>query len=81
MPKILSVTPLPNYKLKLHYDTGEIKTFDVVPYICGSWFGQLKDEAYFQTVHITGNNNGIEWADGQDIAPHELYEMSLPSVN
>ena len=29
---------------------GEIKTFDVVPYICGSWFGQLKDEAYFQTV-------------------------------
>lgn len=80
MPKILSVIPLPNYKLKLCYDTSEIKTFDVMPYICGSWFGQLKDEAYFKTVHVINNGNGIEWADGQDIAPHELYEMGILCV-
>ena len=75
-PKLLSVTPLTDYCLSLHYDTGEVKTFDVKPYIQGSFFGKLADESYFRTVHIVMDGYGIEWADGQDIAPHELYEMS-----
>ena len=29
----------------------------------------------FYTVRPCGNT--IEWADGQDIAPHELYELSV----
>jgi hypothetical protein len=32
---------------------------------------------YFKTVHIISNGNGIEWEHGQDIAPHELYDMSV----
>ena len=76
MTKILSVMPLADYKLKIEYSTGEIKIFDVAPYIVGSWFGQLKDVEYFNSVHIINGGRGIEWADGQDIAPHELYEMA-----
>ncbi|MDR0822543.1 MAG: DUF2442 domain-containing protein [Endomicrobium sp.] len=75
-PKILQVEPLSSYKLKLFYDTGETKIFDVAPYISGSWYEQLRDEKYFKTVHSLPNGAGIEWANGQDIAPHELYEMS-----
>ena len=77
MPKILNVTPMSDYKLQLKYDTNEIKIFDVSPYIEGSWFGLLSDEEYFKTVHITGGGRSIEWEDGQDIAPHELYELSV----
>ena len=76
MPKILNVTPLDDYKLKLEYSTGEIKIFDVTPYIVGSWFGLLIDKEYFNSVHMINGGKGIEWADGQDIAPHELYEMA-----
>ena len=54
-PKLTEVIPLENHRLKLTYETGEIKLFDVTPYIKGSWF---------------------EWGNGQDIAPHELYECS-----
>jgi hypothetical protein len=74
-PKIVEVKPLPNYKLFLKYETNEHKIFDVTPYISGDWFGKLKDSAYFNSVRACGNT--VEWKDGQDIAPHELYEYSV----
>lgn len=73
-PKVLNVKPLPDYRIFVEYETGELKIFDVKPYISGSWFGQLHDPKIFGTVHPRGST--VEWADGQDIAPHELYELS-----
>ncbi|MBO6270294.1 MAG: DUF2442 domain-containing protein [Clostridium sp.] len=61
----------------LHYETGEKRLFDVSPYADGSWYGMLKNPEYFKTVHVIDGGNGIEWAEGQDIAPHELYENSI----
>ena len=60
----------------ISYNTGEQKIFDVAPYINGDWFGKLSDMQYFNTVRVAGNT--IEWAGGQDIAPHELYDDSIP---
>jgi len=65
------------YHLRLEYETGEIRLFDVSPYISGSWYGELRDTSYFQTVHLLPGGTGIEWGNGQDIAPHELYECSI----
>ena len=76
-PKILSISPMPDYRLLLHFATGERKIFDVTPYMRGSWFGQLRDAAYFARVRIIAHGGGIAWPDGQDIAPHELYELSV----
>lgn len=73
-PKVESVKPIDNYIIIVTFANGEIKQFDVKPYIKGSWFGKLKDIKVFNTVHP--NNDTVEWADGQDIAPHELYELS-----
>ena len=75
-PRLKSVTPLDRKKLLLSYETGEEKLFDVSPYASGSWFAELDDPAYFQTVRLLPGGTGIEWAHGQDIAPHELYEQS-----
>ena len=76
-PKIADIEALPDYKLKLFYVNGEKKLFDVQPYICGDWFGQLLDVSYFKTVHVLTDGSGIEWADGQEIAPHELYDLGM----
>ena len=75
-PKLISVTPLENYQLFLTFNTSETRVFDVTPYITGSWYGQLKDVSYFNCVRVVGDT--VEWADGQDLAPHELYENSTP---
>jgi len=74
-PKVISVDPLPGYKVLVTFDTSERKSFDVNPYISGDWFGKLKDLSFFSNVRPAGRT--IEWADGQDIAPHELYELSV----
>ena len=76
-PRLIDVTPLAAMKLQLRYETGEVRVFDVSPYAEGSWFGELKDETYFKSVHLLPGGIGIEWANGQDIAPHELYDYSV----
>jgi hypothetical protein len=73
-PKLLNVEPLEDYKIKLQYQTGEVRVFDVLPHISGEWYEELHDAAYFQTVHVIPGGAGIAWAHGQDIAPHELYD-------
>ena len=75
-PRLINVEPKDNYRLKLFYENGSVKLFDVTPYMSGEWYSKLKDENYFKTVHIVYGGKGIEWAEGQDIAPHELYELS-----
>ena len=74
-PMVLDVVPQDDYSVVVTFDTGEKKRFDVLPYISGEWYGQLFDADVFRTVRPCGNT--IEWVDGQDIAPHELYELSV----
>jgi hypothetical protein len=74
---LLSVEALAPAKLRLIYETGEIKLFDVTPYISGAWYEALREPDYFRTVRLLPNGSGIEWPDGQDIAPHELYENAV----
>ena len=76
-PKLVKIEPVEPNKLRLFYETGEVKLFDVAPYIKGSWYGELKDPSYFKTVRILPGGTGIEWGNGQDIAPQELYEESI----
>lgn len=76
-PKLVLVKPIESDQLLLVYETGESKIFDVKPYISGSWYGELRNKEYFATVHIIEGGNGIEWENGQDISPHELYDNSV----
>ena len=77
--KLCSVQPLNNHKLLLGFINGDKKIFDVTPYIVGSWMGELQDEAYFRQVRIHPVlKDTVMWPDEQDIAPHELYQLSVP---
>ncbi len=74
-PTVTKVIPEDDYKLMLEFDNGEKKSFDVKPYIKGTWFGKLNDKFYFSQVKTNGFN--IEWLDGQDICPDDLYYNSV----
>ncbi len=75
-PTAIKVSVLENYKLKIEFNNGETKLFDVLPYIQGSWYSQLKDKNYFSLVKADGFT--ITWPDGQDICPDDLYYNSSP---
>ena len=76
-PKAIEVEPLPDYKLKVGYDNGEERIFDVKPYIKGEWFSELLDLDVFNAVKVEGLS--VAWPDGQDIAPDCLYLNAVQS--
>jgi len=78
VPKLTHIEAAKPYFLHLTYETGERKRFDVSRYITGSWFGELGEYSYFRTVRLIEDGEYIEWPHGQDLAPHELYELSVP---
>ena len=52
-------------------ENGEIKVFDMKPYIDKGFFKQLQDKTYFKTVKP--HFDSIQWANGQDLSPDTLY--------
>jgi len=57
-PKIIDVKALDNYVIKLKYETGETKIFNVLPYISGKWYEELFNNSYFKTVHLISGGKG-----------------------
>ena len=73
-PKAIDVKVLNNYELEIIFDNNEKKIFDVKPYLKFKQFEQLKDIKMFNTVKVAGLS--IEWENGADICPDELYNNS-----
>ncbi len=74
-PRITSVRPCPDYTLQLTFENGEVRLFDVKPYLDRGIFRELKDRHYFNSVRpFLGS---IEWANGQDFCPDTLYQESV----
>ncbi len=74
-PRAVEVKPLKNYILKITFDNGEIKEFDLKPYMEYRAFKELKNISMFNTVKISGLS--ISWENGADICPDELYFNSI----
>lgn len=74
-PTAIEVSPLDNFFLNIKFDNGEIRLFDVKPYIKGNWYSELENREYFNTVKTNGFT--VEWANGQDLCPDELYYNSI----
>lgn len=76
-PTARKVEALDDFQLQINFDNGECKRFDVKPYIQGSWYGELKDPLYFKRVFVNGYT--VEWPNGQDLCPDEIYYQGLIS--
>ena len=74
-PRLEKVKALNDYNIILTYEKSEQRIFDVSPYIKGDWYGKLRDISYFKSVRVVGDT--VVWTDGQDLAPHELYDNSI----
>ena len=70
-PRVKDVKPTDDYKLILTFTNGEVKVFDVTPYLDKGFFKQLKDKSYFKTVKPFMDS--IQWKNGQDFCPDTLY--------
>lgn len=74
--KITSVSPLPNYKLSVHFWNGATKLYDVNP-LFKKWpaFNALKTETGdWNGVYVAEGGYGIIWNDDLDLSSEELWE-------
>ena len=74
-PRIVNVKPEQNFTLLLTFSNGEVKRFDVKPYLEIGIFKELQDLSVFNSVKpFLGS---IQWANGVDLCPDTLYLESI----
>jgi hypothetical protein len=70
-PRVKEVQANPDYTLTLTFANGEVKVFDVKPYLDKGIFRELRDRSVFNSVRpFLGS---IQWQNGQDFCPDMLY--------
>jgi len=65
-----------DYTLTVTFDNGEVKIFDVKPYLNKGIFTELKNPVYFKAVKVIGGT--VSWNDRQDFCPDTVYLKSIP---
>ncbi|MFM7426948.1 MAG: DUF2442 domain-containing protein [Elainella sp.] len=73
-PKVMRFQPLA-FKLRLFFEKGEVRCFDVTPYLDQGIFTELKQTHYFQQV--TPFFGGVQWPHEQDFSADTLYLQSI----
>jgi hypothetical protein len=66
---------LDNYRIKLTFNNGEIKTVDLQNELTGTVYKPLQEYNYFKDFKLKYNT--IEWDNGADYAPEYLYEIGV----
>jgi len=78
-PRVKAVRPNPDYTILLTFTNGEVRQFDVKPYLEFGVFRELKNVSVFNSVKpFLGS---IQWVNGQDFGPDTLYLESVPIIS
>ena len=73
VPNPIEVRAIEKYKIYIKFKNGEEKILDMKEMLDKKYYQKLKDYEYFKNVKITKTGITIEWEDGEDIAPENLY--------
>lgn len=71
LPRPVSVSATDNYSLHVTFNNGEIRRFDVSPYLAYPAFEALKSRSLFAQARVA--HNTVVWNEEVDIAPESLY--------
>jgi len=71
---VIGVIPTNNYQLILTFENGEMRMFDMNPYLNKGIFKELQDVSKFNTVKIDFDT--VAWANEADLDPEILYQDS-----
>ncbi len=74
MESVVQVKTNVNFKLELLFNTGELKLFDMKPYLDKGAFTRLKNVSIFNQAYIAFDT--VCWPGNLDISPATLYDKS-----
>ena len=76
-PLVTKVTPLASWRLRLEFDNGEVRVFDVQPYLDIGVFRRLRDGRFAAVRVVSGS---VEWPGEIDLSYDTLYVRSTPAA-
>ncbi len=76
VPEPVEVRAIEKYKLYIKFKDGKEKILDMEQEINEKFYKKLKDYEYFKNVRISETGITVEWQNGEDIAPENLYYNS-----
>jgi len=69
------VTPLPDYRLRLSFNTGEQGEVNLADELEGEIFEPLRDQTLFFTARQDPLMKTVVWNNGADLAPEFLLDL------
>lgn len=81
VPEPVEVRAIEKYKLYIKFKDGKEKILDMEQEINEKFYKKLKDYEYFKNVRISETGITVEWQNGEDIAPENLYYNSKTIKN
>lgn len=79
LPEVTSVSAHADFFLTITFANGEVRRFDVRPYLDRGIFVRLKNVGLFMLARV--EHGTVAWPDGLDIAPETLYLKSIETTN
>lgn len=70
-PDVIRVKTLPDYWFQAEFENGELRLFNMKPYLDYPAFSRLKDDAFFEKAHVM--HGTVAWNDEIDISPDTVY--------
>jgi hypothetical protein len=70
-PDVVAVRALPNYQIEVRFADGEVRLFDMLPYLGYPAFSDLRTESLFMRAKIL--HGTVAWTEEIDISPDTLY--------
>lgn len=76
-PRVVDLKPLDDYRLKLRFTNGEVRIFDVKPYLNLGVIAKLRDREIFEEAWVEAGS--VEWPCGVGFSYDTLYLESIPA--
>lgn len=73
---VIKVEVKPGYKLRLEFENGEKRVFDMSAYMDKRPFVKIKEFSLFALAKV--DYGTVVWPGNIDIAPETLYDRSIP---
>ena len=75
-PLVRRVYPVADFTLKVEFETGERRLFDMTPYLHRGVFVRLQDRSVFRSARVVAGS--VEWPGGIDLSYDTLYLEGQP---
>ncbi len=75
MRYIEDATYVDGYRLKVRFDSNEVRLVDLAAHLDGPIFEVLKDIRFFRQFDVNHDIDTVVWPNGADFSPDFLYEI------